>query len=137
MGKLEMYALAGLAAFALITSAYFYGRSDGVALERAKWESASLQASERNMRELKAAVAKSSEISERTLGAVSNIRIINKTINNEVQREIKTDVRYAAECFPDSGRLLWNAASEGKLPGVSAGSEPVPAVRGPAQPAHR
>lgn len=130
MGKLELYALAALMMLLAIAGAYFYGRHDGSSLERAKWESASVKAAEENMAALKTAINNSTAISQQTLDAVGKIKVTNRTINNEVRREITTDVRYAADCFPDSGRLLWNSINLGVVPSGATGGKPAPSVPG-------
>lgn len=128
MAKLELYGIAALMLLLAAVGCYFYGRHDGTSIERAKWESSSLKASEDNMKSLKEAVENSNKISSQTLEAVGKIKVTNRTINNEVRREITTDVRYAADCFPDSGRLLWNSINLGILPSVPTGAKPAPSV---------
>jgi hypothetical protein len=133
--KLELYGIAIVAAICACIGAYFYGRHDGTTIERARWESDALKTAQKDMGELKIAITNSNTISTQTLDAVKNIKVSNRTINNEVQREIKTDVRYVSDCFPDSGRLLWNAANVGVMPSSAAGSKPgtaLPAANGAA-----
>lgn len=125
MGKIELYAIAALVVALAIAASYFYGRHDGTTVERAKWEAASLQAAQKNMDDLKQAIDKSNEISQRTLDAVGKIKIVNRTINNEVQREIKTNTVYANDCLPESGRVLWNSANRGVLPDSAAITKPI------------
>ena len=135
--KLEIYGIMVLVVLAACVGAYFYGRHDGTTIERAKWEAESLKAAKQNMDDLKTAINTSNGISQRTLDAVANIKVVNRTITNQVQREITTDVRYAADCFPDTGRLLWNSINLGVLPSSPTVAKPPATVPVPARPARR
>jgi hypothetical protein len=130
IGKLELYALGAILLAAAIAGAYFYAKHQGVMEERGRWEVKAAAATKADIESLSDAVKKGSAIAQDTYNAVGKIKVVNRTINNEVQREIKTDVRYAADCLPDSGILLWNAANRGILPARPAGDQPPVGGRG-------
>jgi len=133
MGKLEVYAVALLVAVLACVGAYFYGRHDGTTVERAKWEAEALAAKERDFQSLLGAINTANQIGKDNGDAIKGIRVTNKTINTEVQREIKENVIYASECFAPSGLLLWNASNRGVVSGGAAapsGDGRVPAAAG-------
>ncbi len=130
MTRLEMYLIALLVLGLALGGAYFYGRHDGQKLERERTESANLAARTQEMADLKSAVAGGAKLAEDTLKAVSGLRVVNRVINNEVQREIQNNVVYASECFAPDGRLLWNAANRGAVPIRPSPVLPAPAVPG-------
>lgn len=120
MVKLEAYAIAVVVAVLACIGAYFYGRSDGTELERAKWEKAQAEARDKDYKNLLVAINVSNQIGLENQKAIKGIRVTNTTINREVQREIATNTVYSTDCLPASGILLWNAANRGKLPAGAA-----------------
>ena len=128
--KLEFYILGAIMLAVAIAGAYYYAKHQGATEERARWEAKAAAATKADLESLTQAVQAANKIAGETFTAVGNIKVINRTINNEVQREIRTDVRYANDCLPDSGVLLWNAANRGVLPAGGAGAKPVGAGTG-------
>ena len=124
MGKLEIY---GIAAALILLAAFGWGaykKHEGVTEERARWELKVAAATKADLDSLIEAVAAGKKISQDTFDALGKIRIVNTTINKEVQREVKTDVRYLNDCLPDSGVYLWNAAGRGVVPTLAPGTKP-------------
>ena len=133
--KLEIYGIALLVVVCACVGAYFYGRHDGTTIERAKWEADSLKASQQNLLDLKVAITNATTISQNTLDAVGKIKVVNRNITNEVQREVKTNTVYANDCFAPNGLLLWNGANRNVMPSGAAGNQPaaiLPGGNGPA-----
>lgn len=124
ISKLELYGIVLIAVLLAAAGAYAFAKHQGVMEERQRWEAKEAEATAKDLVSLRDAVNQSNAIAGRTLEAVGNIKVVNKTINQEVQREIRTDVRYANDCLPDSGLQLWNAANRGVLPTGGTGSKP-------------
>lgn len=111
--KLEIYLIGALLLVACVTGAYFYAKHQGVIEERARWELKQAAATKADLQELIDAQAYSNTLVTETKDAIGKIRIVNITKTGAIEREIKTDVRYVNDCFPDTGRLQWNAISAG------------------------
>ena len=126
--KLEAYGIALLVAVLAAIALYFYGRHDGTVIERSRWEKAAADAKDQDMKALTQAVSKASEIGERTLAAVGNIKVVHQTINKGIEHEIQTNTVYRNDCFTDSGRLLWNASNRGILPDRAGVTKPIGAM---------
>ena len=103
-----------------------------------KWKDTAIAALQSDVQGLKSVSADTAKIAGDTQTAVGKIRVVNKTINNEVQREIiEKQTQYAVVCLPDSGVVQWNAANKGVVSGASAASKPdaaLPGVAGASDP---
>lgn len=128
MGKFEVYALAIAAVVVALALGGVGGYSLGKDVERGVWEAKEKRAVANELKELKVAVGEVRGISEATRNGVANIVVRHTTIKQEVQREIRTDVRYANDCFPDTGRVLWNAYNQGVMPGSGSRSGNAPVL---------
>ena len=112
--KLEIY---GIAAALILLAAFGWGaykKHEGVIEERARWEAKVAAATKADLDSLTQAVQQANTIAQTTqdkLKTQQATRVIEKGV---IEREIRTDVRYAADCFPDSGRLHWDAISAGR-----------------------
>lgn len=122
MGKLEIYGIILVAGLLAMAGAYFKGHSNGVKKERNVWELKQAAATKEDLKELQVAVKEGNTIAKgvaESLQKQKPTRIIEKGV---IEREIKTDVKYAADCFPDTGRMLWNSISAGRSLVPSSGS---------------
>lgn len=122
MSRLEIYGIMLLVMLAITAGAYFKGHSNGVKKERNVWELKQATATKADLQELKVVVTEGNNIAKGVSDSLQKqkpVRIIEKGV---IEREIKTDVRYAADCFPDTGRLQWNSISAGRSLVPSSGS---------------
>lgn len=128
IGKLELYGI--IVAVALIASLGWgeHRHTQGVESERQRWEAAAAKAREADLASLKQAIDTANTIATDTATKVANIKVINKTVQGAIQREIQTNTVYSRDCLPDSGRLQWDAISAGR-PVVPTGA-PGPDVDG-------
>lgn len=100
---------------ASITGAFVYGgnvREDHIRAEDSRTADAILEA--RNQAQLGAA------------DAISQLRITNTTIHQEVQREIRTNTVYADCKLPAGGLRIANEALTGQRPAVPASGGQLP-----------
>lgn len=87
------------------------------------YEAKEAQKLEQVLQAMQEEVKRGNEIAERTEAKVGKIRVINRTINNEVQREVTEKTIYRDCVIPPSGLQLWNAANKGaaSTPKLDAG----------------
>lgn len=109
-----MIAYAKLAAILLSAALLFGGGWQVRTWYDGAQDSARLEA-EAEGRKLLATLAK--EVATQTEAAIRGITITNRTIYNEVQKEIFRDTVYRDCVLPDAGRLLVNQARSGAAAG--------------------
>lgn len=126
IGKLELYGIAFIVLLASLAGMWFYAKHEGRLEERAVWEVKQAAATKADLQELIDAQAYTNTLATETKDAIGKIKVVNITRQGVIEREIKTDVRYVNDCFPESGRLQWNAISAGRpiMPSTDAGQQP-------------
>lgn len=77
------------------------------------YEAKEAEALSKVIEEMQGQIKRGNEIAAKTEEKLGNIRIINRTINNEVHREVTEKVIYRDCVIPPSGLQLWNAANSG------------------------
>jgi hypothetical protein len=133
MAKLELYGIVLAVALLAAAGAYAYAKHQGVMEERDRWELKAAAATKADLVALTDAVNKGAQIAQNTYDQVKNGKAGRVIDRGVIEREIRTDVRYSNDCFPDSGRLHWNAINAGKplLPIEPAGADATAKVPGP------
>lgn len=94
-------------------AAFVAGASLSYKLVSDHYEAKEAEALSAALKDLDEKIRKGQEIAARTEEKLGNIRIVNRTINNEVHREITEKVIYRDCVIPPSGLQLWNAANSG------------------------
>ena len=71
------------------------------------------------------------EVSSKTELAIQNIRVENRTIHTQAQKEVIRETVYSACVLPDTGRLLVNQARAGAAAGKPDNRLPSARTSGP------
>jgi hypothetical protein len=114
ISKLEIYAIVFVLIGLTGVGAYFYARHQGVMQERARWEAKEAAATKADLVSLTDAVNKGALIAQQTYEQVQKGKTAKVIDRGVIEREVRTDVRYSNDCFPDTGRLRWNSINAGK-----------------------
>ena len=114
MGKLEAYAIIFIVFCISTAGAFYYGKYQGEKEERKEWQEKQALATKEDLESLRGAINIGNLIVQDVrdqLTKSKGTRVIERGV---IEREIKTDVKYINDCFPESGRLQWNVLSAGR-----------------------
>lgn len=137
--KAEIYLIGLIVMAASLAGMWFFAKHEGRIEEQTIWENKQAAATKADLDSLTQAIGMSNQIAQDTQEALKKGKAKSIIDRGVIEREIRTDVRYVNDCFPDTGRLRWNAISAGNplVPDSTAGSGTgggVPAGVGPTSP---
>jgi hypothetical protein len=116
---------------AILLTLGLFGAGVGVGI---RWEKGAVALTNQHVAEaVDAANAVAAENADKTAKAIANIKVVNKTINNEVQHETRTETVYrdVACSHTDNGLRLVNQALEPPSAPNAAGGIKLPRANTP------
>lgn len=131
--RAEIYLIGLIVLAASLAGMWFFAKHEGRLEERAVWEAKQAAATKADLDSLTSAVNTAADIARGTQELLNKGRAKSVIDRGVIEREIKTNVVYASNCFPPSGIVRWNDISAGRalLPDSTAGQQPDPAVPNP------